>query len=132
VDPAVVLVIAAAIFLWGVLSARLERADLSAPILSVAVGAVLAAAGLIGTPTAPETLKPLVEITLVWVLFSDAARVRVHDLRADAGRVVRLLVVGLPLTVVAGWGLAAWLFPELGVWSARRWPPRTPRWEFRW
>jgi sodium/hydrogen antiporter len=38
------------------------------------------------------------------VLFSDAARVRVHDLRSAAGRVVRLLVLGLPLTVVAGWG----------------------------
>jgi NhaP-type Na+/H+ or K+/H+ antiporter len=60
----------------------------------------------------------MVEITLVWVLFSDAARVRVHDLRSDAGRVVRLLAVGLPLTVLAGWGLAAWLFPGLGLWLA--------------
>jgi NhaP-type Na+/H+ or K+/H+ antiporter len=59
-----------------------------------------------------------VEITLVWVLFSDAARVRVHDLRGDLGRVLRLLAVGLPLTVLAGWGLAAWLFPALGVWLA--------------
>jgi NhaP-type Na+/H+ or K+/H+ antiporter len=108
----------AAIFLWGVVSARFERADLSAPIVFVAVGTLLAAAGLVDAVTAPETLEPLVEITLVWVLFSDAARVRVHDFRADAGRYVRLLAVGLPLTVLAGWGLAAWLFPGLGVWLA--------------
>jgi NhaP-type Na+/H+ or K+/H+ antiporter len=50
--------------------------------------------------------------------FSDAARVRVHDLRGDLGSVLRLLAVGLPLTVLAGWGLAAWLFPALGVWVA--------------
>jgi NhaP-type Na+/H+ or K+/H+ antiporter len=118
VDTAAILVIAAAIFAWGSVSARLERADLSAPIVFVAVGAVLAAAELVDAATAPETLQPLVEITLVWVLFSDAARVRVQDLRADAGRYVRLLAVGLPLTVLAGWGLAAWLFPALGLWLA--------------
>jgi sodium/hydrogen antiporter len=82
----------------------------------VAVGAVLGAAGLVEATTAPETFEPLVEITLVWVLFSDAARVPVQDLRADAGRYVRLLAFGLPLTVVAGWGLAALLFPHLGIW----------------
>jgi sodium/hydrogen antiporter len=40
------------------------------------------------------------------------------DLRADAGRCVRLLAVGLPLTVLAGWAIAAWLLPGLGVWLA--------------
>ena len=34
------------------------------------------------------------------------------------GLYVRLLAVGLPLTVAAGWGLAAWLLPGLGVWLA--------------
>ena len=113
-----VLVIAGAIFLWGVLSARLERADLSAPIVFVGVGAALTATGLVDAPASSHALQPLVEITLVWVLFSDAARVRVHDLRADAGRVLRLLAVGLPLTMAAGWALAAWLFPQLGMWLA--------------
>jgi sodium/hydrogen antiporter len=31
---------------------------------------------------------------------------------------VRLLAVGLPLTVLAGWALATWLFPGLGLWLA--------------
>jgi sodium/hydrogen antiporter len=118
VEEAALIVVVAAIFVWGAVSARLERADLTAPIVFAAVGAALAGFGLIHAPSAPETLKPLVEITLVWVLFSDAARVRVHDLRGDLGRVLRLLALGLPLTVLAGWGLAAWLFPALGVWVA--------------
>jgi NhaP-type Na+/H+ or K+/H+ antiporter len=118
VDGTAPLVIAAAIFCWGAVSARLERADLTAPIVFTAVGAVLAAGGLLQAPAAAQTLKPLVELTLVYVLFSDAARVRVQDLRADAGRYVRLLAVGLPLTVLAGWGLAVWLMPSLGVWLA--------------
>lgn len=114
----IVVVIAASIFLWGVISARLERADLTAPIVFMAVGAVLAGAGAVHGSSAPEMVKPLVETTLVWVLFADAARLRVHDLRADVGMCVRLLAIGLPLTLLLGWGLAAWLFPSLGVWLA--------------
>src|SRR3954471_13176801 len=121
VEETALLVVAAAIFIWGAVSARLERADLTAPIVFTAMGAVLAGFGLVNAHAAPEQLKPLVEVTLVWVLFSDAARVRVHDLRRDVGGVLRLLAVGLPLTVLAGWGLAFWLFPALGVWlDARR------------
>jgi NhaP-type Na+/H+ or K+/H+ antiporter len=113
-DTTAVLIIAAVIFLWAVLSARLERADLTAPIVFVAVGALLSEGGLVHADAATESLKALVEITLVWVLFTDAARVRVPDLRSDAGLYARLLGVGLPLTVLVGWGLAAWLFPGLG------------------
>jgi sodium/hydrogen antiporter len=38
VDGIAVLVVAAAIFLWGAVSARLARADLTAPIVFVALG----------------------------------------------------------------------------------------------
>lgn len=115
---AAVLGVLAAIFAWGLVSARLERADLTAPVVFVAVGGLLAALGLVDPSSAPEELRPLVEVTLVWVLFGDAARVRVTDLRRDAGRYVRLLGVGLPLTIVLGWLLALWLVPGLGVWLA--------------
>lgn len=112
------LVVAAAIFLWGAVSARLARADLTAPIVFVTIGVLLAVTGSVDAARAPETFTPLVEITLVWILFSDAAGVPVQELRHDLGRYLRLLAVGLPLTILAGWGLAAWLLPALGVWLA--------------
>ncbi len=115
---ATVTVIAAAIFVWGIVSARLERADLTAPIVFVAVGAAMAELAMIDTPSAPESLKPVVEVTLVWVLFSDAARIRVSELRHDLGRYVRLLGFGLPLTILLGWALAVWLLPGLDLWLA--------------
>jgi len=118
VEQTALIVVAAAVFIWGAVSARLERADLTAPIVFTAMGAALYGWGLVHPSSAPEALKPLVEITLVWVLFSDAARVRVQDLRRDLGGVLRLLAIGLPLTVLAGWGLAMWLVPALGVWLA--------------
>ena len=90
-DVTAVAVVAGTVFVWGVVSARLERADLTAPIVFVAVGAVLAGLGMVDAPSAPEVLRPLVEVTLVWVLFSDASRIRVSDLRHDLGVYDRLL-----------------------------------------
>ena len=117
-EEAAILLVTGAIFVWGLISARLERADLTAPIVFTVVGAVVAGLGLVDSQRAPETLKPLVEVTLVWVLFSDAARVRVQDLRRDGARILRLLAIGLPLSVLAGWGLATSLFPGMGLWLA--------------
>jgi NhaP-type Na+/H+ or K+/H+ antiporter len=110
--------IAAAVFVWGLTSARLERADVTGPIVFSLLGFLLVETGLVSGAAEPETVLPLVETALVWVLFSDAARVPLRDLRADAGRCVRLLALGLPLTVVAGWVLAAWLLPGLDAWLA--------------
>ncbi len=117
-DTMALATIAAAVFLWGLTSARLERADVTGPIVFALVGFLLVETGLVSGAAEPETVLPLVETALVWVLFSDAARVPLRDLRADAGRCVRLLALGLPLTVVAGWVLAAWLLPGLGGWLA--------------
>ena len=113
---AAVVLVMAAVFGWGALSGRLERSDLTAPIVFVAVGGLFAATGLVDAPSLAQTLKPLVELTLVWVLFSDAAGVAFGQMREDSGRIARLLGIGLPLTVVAGWALALWLFPSQGIW----------------
>src|SRR4051794_21803766 len=111
-------VITAVLFGWGLVSARFERANVTAPIVFITAGAVLAWTGVLHAPEASEQLTPLVESTLVWVLFSDAARLPLAELRRDVGRYARLLAIGLPLTIVLGWALAAWFFPSLGVWLA--------------
>jgi len=113
-----VLLLAAALFCWGALSARLERADLTAPIVFVAVGFALSRLAPLETHVEAESLKILTEVTLVWVLFSDAAQVGLRELRADAGVYARLLGAALPVTVVLGWALAAWLIGGLSAWLA--------------
>jgi sodium/hydrogen antiporter len=117
-ETTTVVIITATLFGWSVLSKRLARADLTAPILFVAVGAALAWAGLVEGPEESGSLIVLVEITLVWVLFTDAARLPIRELRRDVGRYLRLLGIGLPLTVLLGWALSAWFWPELGLWLA--------------
>ena len=116
---AVVALITLVVFAWGLFSARLSRADLSAPIVFVAVG-VLLSEGLhvIEPEVSQEGVKLLAEVTLVWVLFADASRVGLRELRADLGLYTRLLAVGLPLTIAAGALLAMWLFGGMGIWLA--------------
>jgi NhaP-type Na+/H+ or K+/H+ antiporter len=118
VSATAIVAVTAVIVAWGAAAGRLERVELTAPMVLTVVGGTFAAVGLVDAHEAPPAVTPLVELTLVWVLFADAARVRVHDLRNDLGRVLRLLGAGLPLTVLAGWGLAGWLFPGLGPWAA--------------
>ena len=117
-DITSVVIISAVLFGWGLVSKRLQRADLTGPVVFIVVGVLLAWWGLVEGPEGAESLTPLVEITLVWVLFSDAARLPLQQMRQDVGRYVRLLGIGLPLTILLGWALAAWFFPELGLWLA--------------
>ena len=115
-----VAIVAAVIFLWGALSARLERYDVTAPIIFVLAGLLLTHGPLAPLGFAPshELVKALAEITLVLVLFSDASRVRLRDLRAETGLCLRLLGIGLPLTIGLGTLLAFALFNGMGIWFA--------------
>jgi NhaP-type Na+/H+ or K+/H+ antiporter len=115
-----VAIVAAVIFLWGTLSARLERFDVTAPIIFVLAGLLLTHGPLapLGYEPSPELVKALAEITLILVLFSDASRVGLRDLRADTGLCLRLLGIGLPLTIGLGILLALALFSGLGIWLA--------------
>ena len=53
-------------------------------------------------PPEPELVKVIAEVTLVWVLFADASKVRLLQFRRDLGTYGRLLGLGLPLTVALG------------------------------
>jgi NhaP-type Na+/H+ or K+/H+ antiporter len=115
-----VAIVAALVFAWGTLSARLERFDVTAPIIFVVAGLLLTHGPLatLGFVPSPELVKALAEITLVLVLFSDASRVGLRDLRVDLGLCLRLLGIGLPLTIGLGALLALGLFNGMSIWLA--------------
>jgi NhaP-type Na+/H+ or K+/H+ antiporter len=101
-------IVAALVFGWGTLSARLERFDVTAPIAFVLVGLLLTHGPLavLGVTPSNKLIKDLAEITLALVLFSDASRVGLRELRAQTGLYLRLLGVALPLTIGLGTLLA--------------------------
>ena len=113
-------IVAGLVFAWGTLSARLERFDVTAPIIFVVAGLLLTHGPLapLGFVPSPELVKALAEITLVLVLFSDASRVGLRDLRVDMGLCLRLLGIGLPLTIGLGTLLALGLFNGMSIWLA--------------
>jgi len=119
-SPSDLAIVAALIFAWATVSARLERFDVTAPITFVLAGLVLTHGPLaaLSVVPPPELVKALAEATLVLVLFTDASRVGLRDLRTDLAPCLRLLTIGLPLTIGLGTLLALALVGKAGIWLA--------------
>jgi NhaP-type Na+/H+ or K+/H+ antiporter len=112
-----VAVIAAFALAYACVSRRIERSLLSGPIVFVAGGLLLGPAllGVIDLNVGAEELRLLAELTLAMVLFTDAADANLGMVRRSAMLPARLLLVGLPLTIVLGFLVAAVLFPGFGI-----------------
>ncbi len=119
-DTAALATAAACIVLWSVFSARLERLYISAPIAFLVVGLVATHGPLAITHVNPHasTVRSLAEVTLALVLFADASRVNIKELRRDIGLPVRLLALGLPLTIGVGIATAFAIIPGVSWWVA--------------
>lgn len=98
-------------------SARFSKTYLTAPIIFLVAGGVVGRT-LVDVEVEGDAIRTLAEVALVLVLFHDAAELQPRELRADLALTGRLLLVGLPLTIGAGYLLARSLFPEVGLWLA--------------
>lgn len=94
----------------------LDRWNVTAPIVFTAVGTVIGVWFWDGTDT--TIVHGIAEIALALILFHDAAQVRPRQIRSDAGACTRLLLIGLPLTIMLGVLAAQWLMPGAGIWLA--------------
>lgn len=105
------------LFFYSLIAARIERMALSGPILFVAFGWLVGPQVLnwLTLDVGREELRVMAELSLALVLFSDAASADLRVLKRSFQIPERLLVIGLPLTIVAGF-FAAWLlFPGLAL-----------------
>lgn len=117
-ETSALVAVLATIVAWCVLAGRLQQLGLTAPIVFVAGGWVFAdVLGLLELEAEPELVKVVAEVTLVWVLFADASRVRLRQFRRELSTYVRLLGVGLPLTIAIGTG-AAMIVLGFDPWAA--------------
>ena len=109
-----ILVIAVFVFVVSLISKRLDGTRVSGPMVFVAGGMALGATGLLGEQvTVGSVVQLFAEVTLALLLFTDAIRIDLRVLRRQAAIPTRLLGIGLPLTVMAGGGLALVLFDGL-------------------
>ena len=109
-------ILAVLAFLYAIVSGRVERSWLSGPIVFVAAGFLLGPALLdvLSLNIKADGLRLLAEFTLAMVLFADAANADFARIRRQAVLPKRLLLIGLPLTILLGFVVAGLLFPGLG------------------
>lgn len=113
VASAVVTVFAAAVVIVVSVSSWLDRRHVTAPMVFLLLGAVIGTQLTVTADGAP-VVQALTQTTLAMILFHDAAQVLPAQLRRDAALSARLLLVGLPLTIVAGLVIADLLLPTSG------------------
>jgi NhaP-type Na+/H+ or K+/H+ antiporter len=111
------LVIALSVLGYAAVSGVLRHAPVSPAMVFVAVGVLIGSSGLgwLNGAVSADGLETVTTATLVLVLYSDAAQLRVRLLEREASIPLRLLGIGLPLTVIAGFLASLLLLPQLAV-----------------
>ena len=101
----------------GAISGRLSGMPVTPAMLFVVVGLLVGpkVLGEIDIDSSSSAVRTLAEATLALVLFCDASRIDLGQLRREVGVPLRLLGIGLPLTIAAGAAAAAGIFDQLSI-----------------
>ncbi len=110
----------ALVFSYGLVSRRLERTIVTAPIVFTASGilALLLLPALQDRPRSHAALLRVAEVGLVLLLFTDASRTDLNILKRIRNLPARLLSTGMLLTILLGGLGALAIFRQLSVWEA--------------
>lgn len=114
--------IAVCVLGWALVEQRLATTAITGPMVFVALGLAAGSDGLgiiqLDSSRGAGTVDLLLKATLVLVLFTGAAALHPSSWRKDAALPGRLLGIGLPLTIFAGWLISLVLFSDLSAWEA--------------
>ncbi|MGB5629842.1 MAG: cation:proton antiporter [Woeseiaceae bacterium] len=112
-------IIAAFTFCYSVISGRVDRMSMSAPIVFVFVGLLLGPSFLSWLPAdvAQIEYRTLIDLTLALVLFNDAASSDSAVLRVKVALPARLLLLGLPGAIGLGFIIGYFVFGDLAVYE---------------
>lgn len=97
--------------LYTLLAKKLSDGILTAPMLFLGFGFLMASAGQMPVAEAKHLLHIVAELALIVLLFLDAAQIDLKRLRERHQWPFRMLVIGLPLSVLIGTVFAALLLP---------------------
>ena len=105
------------IFLYSIVSGGLEKTPINGALVFIAFGLAFGPLGLdlFNMDVEAEGLSTLAELTLAVLLFADAANADIDKLKRFSGIPMRMLLIGLPLTILLGFGVGVVLFGELGL-----------------
>ncbi|MBL4813292.1 MAG: cation:proton antiporter [Rhodobacteraceae bacterium] len=117
----ILLIISVAVMLYSLASGRLSRSVITMPMLFTTLGFALSEpltglGGLgLGREQGHAAVRLIAEVTLILVLFADASHVRRHVLGMSWQVPVRMLLIGMPLTIGLGTLFISLLFPGWGL-----------------
>jgi sodium/hydrogen antiporter len=108
--------IAALLIAYAAFSRRLQLMSVSGAMFFTTTGLLAGPVfGLLDLRLENEQVKLLAEVTLTLVLFADASRISLRTLRREFAVPLRLLGIGLPLTIAAGTLAGALVIPGISV-----------------
>ena len=112
--------IALFIFIFGVVAKRLHRSVITPPMLFVGMGFLMSKSifGLFELHVEHAIIHTIAELTLILILFTDAAKINLKILKKQYHIPLRLLSIGMPLTIIFGGIFALLLFKFLSFWEA--------------
>lgn len=112
--------LAAFVFFYSIVSAGLERTPTNGALVFIIFGFLFGPLGLgwLKLDVGAEGLRTLAELTLALVLFTDASNANLTVLKKSFHIPQRLLLVGLPLTIILGFSSALFLFGSLTLFEA--------------
>ena len=107
-------IILVGVIVYAVISRRLEASVFTLPMVFTLFGWLIGQGGIELVPMAAEheVIQLFAEITLVLVLFSDASRVKLRELMQNYALPARMLLIGMPLTILLGTLVAHWVSPD--------------------
>jgi len=107
------------VLVYSSIAGGVERSWISGPILFPFFGLIIGPTGLdlLSLEADREMFKALAEATLALVLFTDAAGANISVLKKSSGLPIRLLLIGLPLTILFGFGAGVLLFDHLSLFA---------------
>ena len=108
-------ILCAFIFVYSVLSKGLGRTPVNGAVVFALFGLAFGPYGmnLLKLDVTTEGLGILAELTLALVLFTDAANADLGVLKKSFRIPQRLLLIGLPLTILLGFGVGVFMFDNL-------------------
>jgi NhaP-type Na+/H+ or K+/H+ antiporter len=113
-EPVEVAAIGLLIIAFGAVSRRIERWPLTMPMVFVGAGLLMKVVGVVDLRPETEGIRLIAEVTLAVILFSDAVRIDMKRLRRQLSIPLRLLAIGMPLTIILGTFVNSLLFPNAG------------------
>ncbi len=113
-NPAVIAIFA---FLYSAVAGGVERTMISGPMIFVGFGLLFGPLGLgvLTFDVSNSELRALADLTLALILFIDASNADLTEFKRSFHIPQRMLVIGLPLIILLGFGVGYFIFDGLGL-----------------